>query len=59
MELSVISFNIRYCNDGDGNAIAERAPRLNKVISPYDAEVFGFQEYTPEWDSHIRSYYCG
>ena len=58
MELSVISFNIRYCSDPNGNSIAERAPRLNKIMSFYDADVIGFQEYTPEWEEYIEKYFC-
>lgn len=57
MELSVISFNIRCCSDANGNSIPERAPRLHTVTSKYDADVIGFQEYRPEWESHIEKYY--
>ena len=57
MELKVISFNIRCCDDENGNSIQERAPRLNEVISRYDADLIGFQEYTPKWDDHIRKYF--
>ena len=58
MELKVISFNIRCCDDENGNSIAERAPRLNNVISHYDADLIGFQEYTPKWEKPIREYFC-
>lgn len=57
MEISVISFNIRYCSDPNGNSIAERAPRLNTVTSKYDADIIGFQEYKPEWEPYIKKYY--
>ncbi len=53
MNLNVISFNIRCCDDKDGHSIPERAPRLKKVIAPFDADVIGFQEYTPAWDTEI------
>lgn len=53
MELKVISFNIRCCDDADGNSIAERAPRLGTVVLPYDADVIGLQEYRPAWEEHI------
>lgn len=43
MGISVISFNIRNCNDPNGNSIAERAPRLDAITSLYDADVIGFQ----------------
>ena len=54
MELSIISFNIRCCNDADGHSIEERAPRLEKVVMPYDADVIGLQECTPSWMEHIE-----
>ena len=57
MELSVISFNIRCCDDKDGNSIAERAPRLNEITSKYDADVIGFQEVRPLWIPYIEKYY--
>ncbi len=57
MNLKVISFNIRCCDDKDGHSIAERAPILNTVIAPMDADVIGFQEYTPAWDVEIKKYF--
>lgn len=57
MELKVISFNIRCADDSGGNSIKERAPRLAGVTFPYDADVLGFQEYTPKWKPHIQKYY--
>lgn len=57
MKLNVITFNIRCCDDPNGHSIPERAPRLAKVTSCYDADVIGFQEYTPEWEPFIREFY--
>jgi len=57
MKLSVISFNIRCCDDPDGYSIAERAPRLSIITSKYDADIIGFQEYRPKWEAHIEKYY--
>lgn len=57
MELKVISFNIRYGDDEGGNAISERAPRLAQVTSKYDADVIGFQEFTPPWEEQIAKFY--
>lgn len=44
MDLSIISFNIRSCDDANGNSIAERAPRLAAITARYGADVIGFQE---------------
>ncbi len=57
MKLNVISFNIRCCDDPDGNSIAQRAPRLSAVTSRYDADVIGFQEYRPAWENYIAEFY--
>ncbi len=57
MLTKVISFNIRYCDDKDGNSIAERAPRLAKVCEPFDADVIGFQEYTEPWVEEIIEHF--
>ena len=59
MELKIISFNIRCCDDKDGNTIAERAPRLAEVTKGYDADIIGFQEYTVPWEAQIAKYYDG
>lgn len=53
MKIKVISFNIRSMDDPNGHSIAERAPRLKKVLEPYDADVIGMQEYVPLWEEHI------
>ena len=50
MELKLISFNIRCCDDKDGNSIKERAPRLAEVTKKYDADIIGFQEFTVPWE---------
>ena len=57
MELKVISFNIRCCDDKDGNSISERAPRLSEVTSVYDADIIGFQEFTVPWEKEIEKFY--
>ena len=57
MKLKVISFNIRCCDDKDGNSVAERAPRLAAVTEPYGADVIGVQEYTPIWEKPLFEYF--
>ena len=57
MEIKVISFNIRCTDDINGHSILERAPRINQVVKPYDADVIGFQEYKPAWEEHIEKYF--
>ena len=57
MEIKAISFNIRCCDDKDGHAIEERAPRLAEAVLPYDADVIGLQEYRPKWEAPIEKYF--
>ncbi len=57
MEINAISFNIRCCDDDNGNAISERAPRLNEIVSKYDADLIGIQEFTVPWEKHIDKYF--
>ena len=56
MDLKAISFNIRCCDDENGYSIEERAPRLKEVLSRYDYDLIGFQEYTPVWDKYITDH---
>ncbi len=49
MVLDFVSFNIRCCDDPDGNSISERAPRLKKILKPIEADVITFQEVRPKW----------
>lgn len=55
MILKVISFNIRCCDDENGHSVAERAPRLKIITDAYDADIMGFQEYTPVWEEHVAA----
>lgn len=57
MEIKIISFNIRCCDDKDGHSIKERAPRLARVTSKYDADLIGFQEFTVPWEEEIANLY--
>lgn len=51
-QISVVSYNIRGWNDPDGNAISDRAPRLEQVLDKYSPDLIGFQEFVPEWETY-------
>ena len=57
MKINVISFNIRCCDDVNGNSIPERAPRLSEITSRYPADIIGFQEFRPAWAPFIDKFY--
>ena len=56
--LDFVSFNIRCCDDPDGNSIEERAPRLSKVLEPLNADIITFQEVRPKWVPEIKKYFA-
>ena len=55
--VSVVSYNVRCCDDPNGNSIKERAPRLEKAIKKYDPDLIGMQEFVPAWESHVKKYF--
>lgn len=56
MKLKVISYNI-WNKNREETTIAERAPLLNEVVSKYDADLIGIQEYVPAWEEYIEKYF--
>ncbi len=57
MKIHVISFNLRCFDDPNGHSIAERAPRLRKILPGYDADILCFQEITQTWQTHLEKDY--
>ncbi len=55
----VLTFNIRYTDDPNGHSIAERGPRLKKIIDGIKPDVIGFQECVPKWMELIEEYWGG
>ena len=53
MEINVMSFNIRCCDDADGHSIPERAPRLANIFSKYECDIIGLQEVRFAWEPHL------
>ena len=58
MELKVVSFNIRCCDDNDGHSIVERAPRLKSILDSVDADLIGFQECRNDWETILPRDYA-
>lgn len=57
MELNIVSFNIRHCDDPNGNSVKERVERLYKIISDRNPDIIGLQEYRPHWEEYIENYF--
>ena len=57
MNIKTVSFNIRCCDDVDGHAISERAPRLNEILFKIKPDLIGFQECQLPWEPLIEDAY--
>lgn len=57
--MKIVTYNLRCQDDENENSIDERAPRLKRILSAYDADVIGFQEVTPRWLWHLERDYGG
>lgn len=47
--ITVITQNVRYCDDPDGNSINRRAKRLNALVQSYQPDILCTQEVTNTW----------
>lgn len=47
--IDIVTFNLRYNDDVGNNSVAERAPRIRRVVDAYSPDLMGFQEATPRW----------
>ena len=53
-KIVIMSQNVRCGDDGNGNDIVDRAPRLKKLIEKYSPDIIGTQETTPTWNKYFR-----
>jgi len=56
--ISVLSQNLRCCDDPDGNSVAERAPRFEKLMRQYAPDLVGTQETSPKWYEQLCATYA-
>lgn len=55
----ILSQNVRCGDDGNGNDIADRAPRLKKLIDKYKPDIIGTQESTGAWNKYYNENFKG
>ncbi|MBQ8893149.1 MAG: endonuclease/exonuclease/phosphatase family protein [Clostridia bacterium] len=55
--LKLVDYNVRCANDGDNKQVADRGPRLEKLIDQLDPDLMGFQEVTPTWRGLLAGYF--
>ena len=53
--IKIVDYNVRVGNDGTNKNIADRAPRLIRVIEEYQPDIIGLQEVNPEWMTYIEA----
>ena len=56
-KLKIMSQNMRYTDDGNGNDIQDRAPRFKQLVEMYQPDIIGTQETTVKWNNYFRQYY--
>ncbi|MBR5797894.1 MAG: endonuclease/exonuclease/phosphatase family protein [Clostridia bacterium] len=53
----VLTQNLRYANDADGNSVAERSARFVALIEEYAPDIVGTQEATPLWTQYLEEHF--
>lgn len=48
--IRILSQNIRYSDDPNGNSVNQRAIRFRRLLEEYVPDIFGTQEFTNNWD---------
>lgn len=56
-KIKILDYNVRCANDGPNKQIAERAPRLDLVVTGKDPDIMGFQEVTPTWLDYLDTFF--
>ena len=53
----VLTQNLRYANDKDGNSVAERSERFVALVDEYAPDIIGTQEATPLWTQYLNEHF--
>ncbi len=52
--IKILDYNIRCCNDGENKMIADRAPRLFKLIEEKQPDIIALQEASFRWIPYLE-----
>lgn len=52
--IKVLSQNMRYTSDPDGNSIGQRNQRFHQLIKEYRPDLIGMQEVTAQWVQNLK-----
>ncbi len=58
-KLKIIAYNIRCANDGNGNNIADRAPRFKMLVEELDADILALSEASVPWITYLEKNIVG
>ena len=55
LNLKILTQNVRYADDPDGNSVKERTTRFKALLEEYRPDVVGAQEVTYEWYTYLST----
>ena len=55
--IRILTQNLRYANDADGNSVAERSARFAALMQAYMPDIVGTQEATPLWTQYLEEHF--
>ena len=55
LNLKVLTQNVRYADDPNGNSVKERTTRFGALLDEYKPDLVGTQEVTVEWYNYLSS----
>ena len=58
-DIRVMSQNLRYTDDPNGNSIDERYPRFASLVAQYKPDLIGTQETTSRWNFILEKTFSG
>ncbi len=54
--ITVLTQNVRYADDSDGNTVQNRALRFMALVEEYQPDLIGCQEYTANWEIWLQKH---
>ena len=55
LDLKILTQNLRYADDPNGNSVKERTTRFGALLSEYAPDLVGTQEVTYEWYNYLST----
>ena len=55
LNLKILTQNVRYADDPNGNSVKERTTRFGALLEEYSPDIVGTQEVTYEWYQYLKT----